>query len=348
MAHGAQCLSRRAFLVGLPSFAAAPKGNTFPSERKRYTDSATDNEVLRLTGESTASFLPPPYNRAASSKGGFLVYVSDRTGTLQAFRLDLRSGESKLLTEAGQLNLETVTLTGDEKAICFFDGLSLRTAALSNLRDREIYRATAETRGLSVSEDGANLTFIEGRKLMLASMKGGAQPVVDVSAEASIPLIRPKRAGILYRAGSDSLWLASFDGSENRKLKTTGPIQLFEWSPDGRTVLYLSGNDLREHTPDNNADALVAKTSQFVSFGRNSDASVFVGASGSKAGPYVLLLLRIARRELALCEHRSSDPSKVNPIFSPSSQRIYFQSDRDGKMAIYTMAVDRFVEKTET
>lgn len=85
-----------------------------------------------------------------------------------------------------------------------------------------------------------------------------------------------------------------------------------------------------------------------MSFGRNADASVFVGASQSKAGPYVLLLLRISRREMALCEHRCSNPAAVHPIFSPSSQRIYFQSDRNGKMAIYTMAVERLVEKTDT
>jgi oligogalacturonide lyase len=35
------------------------------------------------------------------------------------------------------------------------------------------------------------------------------------------------------------------------------------------------------------------------------------------------------------------------PMFSPNSQRIFFHSDRDGKMAIYTMAVDRLVEATE-
>jgi oligogalacturonide lyase len=61
-----------------------------------------------------------------------------------------------------------------------------------------------------------------------------------------------------------------------------------------------------------------------------------------------LLLLRVTRRELALCEHRASDPSDVRPIFAPSSQRIFFQSDRSGKSALYTMAVDRLVEKTET
>jgi oligogalacturonide lyase len=62
----------------------------------------------------------------------------------------------------------------------------------------------------------------------------------------------------------------------------------------------------------------------------------------------VLLLLRATSRELTLCEHRASDPASVAPVFSPDSQRIYFQSDRHGKPAIYRMRVDTLVEKTET
>ena len=36
------------------------------------------------------------------------------------------------------------------------------------------------------------------------------------------------------------------------------------------------------------------------------------------------------------------------PIFSPDSQRVYFQSDRHGKPAIYDMHIEKLVEKTET
>ncbi len=107
-------------------------------------------------------------------------------------------------------------------------------------------------------------------------------------------------------------------------------------------------NSLRENTPDTGADALIAPTSQFVHFGRNGDASVFVGASGSKASPHVLLLLRMTRREFTLAEHRASDPAMVAPIFSPMSQRVFFASDRHGKPAIYSMSVEKLVEETES
>ncbi len=127
------------------------------------------------------------------------------------------------------------------------------------------------------------------------------------------------------------------------------------WSGDGRTVEYLNFpadrkqlNNIREFTPDTNEDQLVSTTTQFVTFNRNADTSVFVGVSGSKASPYVLLLVRSVKRELTLCQHRASDPRQVTALFSPNSQQVVFQSDRDGKMAIYSIAVDRLVGETET
>jgi oligogalacturonide lyase len=126
------------------------------------------------------------------------------------------------------------------------------------------------------------------------------------------------------------------------------------WSPDGRSVYYLLLpneprvlNNLRELVPDTNTDRMIAPTSQFAAFASNGDGSVFVGASGSKASPHVLLLLRVTRREFTLCEHRASDPSATAPLFSPGSQSILFQSDKHGRPAIYSMRVEKLVEKTE-
>jgi len=119
-------------------------------------------------------------------------------------------------------------------------------------------------------------------------------------------------------------------------------------------VLYLSTPadpkqlvTLREYTLADHSDRLVSKTSQFASFGENADTSVFVGASRGKVSPYIVLLVRMARRELTLCEHRSSDAALVSPVFSPDSQSIFFVSDRLGKPAIFRIHVERFVEETE-
>jgi oligogalacturonide lyase len=166
---------------------------------------------------------------------------------------------------------------------------------------------------------------------------------------------RPRRAGILYRRGTDMLRVVAYDGTLDRALKLAeGAVGQPLWAADGRTVLYLSRPPergkawtLRENTPDTAADRLVAPTSQFASFARNTDASMFVGASANPGAPYLLLLLGTARRELTLCEHRASAGLNVAPRFAPSSQKVFFQSDRDGKPALYMMNVERFVEQTD-
>jgi oligogalacturonide lyase len=347
--------TRRTFLASslMAPAAAATRGQSFPSERVRFADETTENEVFRLTGSDYGSYLPPSCVRSASSRNGFLVYASDRTGSLQAYRMDIRTGTSQLLTEAERLDPGAMTLSADQRSVVFFDGNQLKTAATNGARERTIAEVDGERIGaVSTSEDGLHAAFLvrrpRGIELTLAAVtRGGVRAVVQVPDDAVRPLLRPKRDSILYTTG-DGLWLASFDGKENRKLRVAAPVLDAQWSPDGRSVLYLAPNELREHTPDTNTDARLAKTSQFIGFGRNGDASVFVGASGSKASPLILLLLRVTGRELALCEHRAVKPADVNPVFSPSSQRIYFQSDRTGKSVIYSMVVDRLVEATET
>jgi oligogalacturonide lyase len=123
---------------------------------------------------------------------------------------------------------------------------------------------------------------------------------------------------------------------------------------DGRSFSYLRVpendkelNELREHTPDTNEDKKIASTSQFVTYTRNSDASVFAGVSRNKPSPFILLLIRIARRELTVAEHRASDPRDVTVLFTPNSQRLLWHTDREGKAAIYSLAVEAFIEKTE-
>jgi oligogalacturonide lyase len=360
-------LSRRLFLssfAGAGVCIAADQGVTFPSEIKRYTDQATDFVVFRLTDPAHQSWLPSGYGRVISKRGNFMLYASDRSGTVQAYRMDLKPGQSHGLTNAKNLEPSSLTMTPDERNICYFDGPSLYIGSLSGGRPREVYQAAngqAFGRGFSISEDGLYGALVEQKagtsRLRLITMRNGsAQTLAESNDVIADPMPRPRRAGVLYRRGESELWLVNFDGAQNRKLRiAAGGLGTALWSPDGRTILYLNFpsdpkqlNNVRESTPDTNEDRLVSKTSQFVTFNRNSDASVLVGASSSKASPFVLLLVRAVRRELTLCEHRATQPRTATPIFSPNSQRIFFQSDRDGKSAIYSMVVDKLVEETET
>jgi oligogalacturonide lyase len=176
---------------------------------------------------------------------------------------------------------------------------------------------------------------------------------VDSPEPLADPLHRQRRASLLYRRG-DEWWLANYDGSQNHRLRIpAGTVATPQWSPDGRSILYAAipseageKTFIREFFPDTNEDRAVAATSRYIGFDTNADATVFAGASGSKAAPHILLLLRSVRRELTVCEHKASDARMATPAFSPNSQRLLFTSDQHGKSAIYAMNIERLVEET--
>jgi len=357
-------VARRAFLVsGLAPWAfAEQKGAVLPSAWHRYSDPATELEVLRLTDPAHSCFIPAYYNGVLARHGGFLLYSSDDTGSPQACRMDLHSGESHRLTEAAQMDASSIAMLPDERSFCYWDGPALDQMAFSNLRMRQVYEVAAgweRCPGASIADDGTALIGESrdgaSRLRVIGLQKGAARTVTEPPWILSHPQARPKRAQVLDRQADQALWLVNSDGPQNRKLPLAdGSIGPARWSPDGRTVLYLNFpsdptqlHAIRECSPDQNTDKLVARTSQFAHFGCNTNTSVFVGASQNRAAPYILILLRLTRRELSLCEHRASNPAMVAPIFSADSQQIFFESDRDGKPAIYRVHVERLVEETE-
>ena len=359
--------SRRSLLITVAAAlrlrAEDSKGRSFPAESFRYPDPATEFDVYRLTDPAHSSVLPAYYNRFIARNSSWMLFASDRSGTFQAFRLDLKNATLRQLSDAADLDPSSLTLTPDNRSFCYFAGRGLFLESTSSLRERELYRVPEDWErcpGLSVGPDGTHATFAErrgetSRLRMVPFAQGAPRTVVESPFAISHPIARPLRAQILYRQEDSALWLVNMDGAQNHVLKTAeGQVGPANWAPDGKTVLYLNFpadrtqlNNIRELTPDSATDKLVSKTSQFVSFGFNRDTSVFTGASRNVASPTVLLLLRITRRELTLCEHKASHPETVAPLFSPDSQRLYFQSDRHGKPAIYDVHIDKLVEKTE-
>jgi oligogalacturonide lyase len=361
--------SRRFFLAAIPG-AAIPgicyaatigKGTVLPSVVFRYADPSTEFPVFRLTDPGYTSALPPHYARAVSRKGNFLIYASDASGRMQAYRLDLKTGQSRLLTDAENFNPACFTLLADERSFCYTDGGRLYLSSLTSLRPRQVYQAQEgyQPAGLSVTDDGLSAALVEKdgshyRLQWIRMMDGMAVTLAEADEELGDPTPRPRRASVLYRRAG-GVWLANVDGKQNYRLKLAdGQALSATWSPDGKNALYLNVptdphrlRNIREFTPDTNEDKAISDTTQYACFERNADGSVFVGASGSKASPHVLLLVRAVSRELTLCEHRASNPAMVSPIFSPNSQNVFFTSDQHGKPAIYRIAVDKLVEATE-
>lgn len=332
-------------------------GAVSASEFRRYADPATELEVVRLTNPAFSSGLTAPHLRQFTKRGDSMVYWSERDGARQIYRLDLKSGESKQLTSAAALDVTNFAMSPDDRYLYYFDGPVLQSVAGNSPKPRDIYKVPngSAWAGLTVAADGSVL-FSEGPRIMrVALQKTG--PILETDGKIDLVMARPRHAQVLYRQNG-AIWLINTDGTGKKQLSLSagapqGTLGEALWSPNGRTLLYLQIPDdpkqlitLRENTPDESADQLIARTSQFVTFAPNGDASVFAGASRSKASAYIIILLRVAKRELTLCEHRASDPSLVSVVFAPDSQSIVFVSDRHGKPALYRVPVEKFVEET--
>jgi len=369
---GAERFSRRRLLlaagamlaVSAPAIKAAPgKGETLPADWSRYTDPSTEFELQRLTQPAYASHLCAPPGRAIARRGDFVILATDRTGSLQLQRLDLKSGQSRVLTSAAHLSPTAFALSTDDRTVYYLDGTGVFSVSLGSLRVSPLWEAPSTldgTSSLAPSDDGTTLWYaVNSGGGALMKLRLGSKPEANqlLRHDTAIlePAPNPRRALVVWRSSDGSAWLCEQDGGKKRRLDVPpGRVLQLLWSADGNSVLYLHDPGvqgeavaIREQEVDSRADRLVAKTSQFACFARNANATVFAGASRSKASPYALLLLRLTRREMTLCEHRSRDASSSAITFSPDSQRLLFQGDKEGHPAVYSIKLERLVEKTE-
>ena len=351
-------ITRRSFVAAVPALAHAT--DLLPSESKKVRDPATEFELTRLTDPVSNAWLLPPHARSVVARSTALLYCSDRSGSTQAYRLDLKSGESRPLTSASKMDRNTVSYLPDERTVCYFDGRALVAASGSRVRTiYEIENGWERTAGFTLTEDGNHALIGERqgdkrRIRLVPTRRGAATNVIEIDEDITFIRHRPRRASLLY-GRPDSLWLVDYTGENHRKLRTPAgtPVQAL-WASDGKAFSYLripesetELHEMREHVPDSNEDKRLAPTSQFITFSRNADASVFAGVSRNKASPYILLLLRVARRELTVAEHRARDPHDVTVLFTPNSRLLLWHTNREGKSAVYAFAVEKFIEETE-
>ncbi|HEY3439816.1 MAG TPA: hypothetical protein VGK29_03655 [Paludibaculum sp.] len=358
-------LSRRSLLATLAQPLLAQGGPApLPSEWGRYADSATEFEVLRLTGVEHSSVMAAAPGRRFDRRSRSLLYASDRTGSWQAYVMDLGKGQSRALSMVEGLDAESLTFSADDRAVFLAAGPVIQSVTLNPLRSQDLCRVrggwTRQGR-LAPTEDGTSLFFCETREKVselrrVRLPKSMPETVMQRAGGMLEATPNPRRAMLLWLSEAGELWVGGFDGAGQRRVETpAGRVLQALWSPDGQSVYYLLApadaaqlNAIREQELDSRADSLLARTSQFAAFCRNANATVFLGASRSKASPTVLVLLRATRREFTLCEHKATDPHVVAPAFTPNSQKIVFQSDREGKPALYMMNVERLIEKTDS
>jgi oligogalacturonide lyase len=326
------------------------------SEFVRFADPTTETTVVRLTSPAHANVLPSATNRFISLKPRVLFCSSDRFGKMSPFEIDLRTGAIRRVAETNALDPSSLSLDGQARSLYFLDGGTLSEIAVGSRREpKRTTPLASDIVSFGIGASRTELFAIRGRQLL--KLEGGASAVLADNAQAPC-LVRPGGRGCLFSrsiAGDDrEFWYVAANPGVTLTLLAKGRVSDPYWSSDGESVLFLRDvpkndvfiSEVREVKPEEGKERCVTKTSQFAAFAPNENDSVFVGASRSRAQPNIILLLRSAQRELTLCEHHSSNPAEVKPAFSPDSRRVYFQSDREGKPAIYSVNVEQLVEPT--
>lgn len=336
----------------------AARGPEEPSRARRFLDATTEFEVLRVTDPACNSWLPYEDNRALSRRGDSLIFASDSNGSFQLYRYEFKSNRVRPVTEAAALNRDTFTLTPGDKSILYIDGRKVMQGG-NGSRDRVIHEIPpdwAQSLRLCLSDDGvlSVLGLSDGTRSRIEFIGRRGSIIHEQQGVIRNLSLRPKGSAVSFLVDGE-LRLATFDGGKSMLLHTApGEVVDAHWPAGGSSVYYLlkpAGKgrlpEIRELVPETGVDILIARTSQFGRFQRNSDTSVFLGVSSSKASPHLLILLRSVKRELTICEHHCSDFSLTRAVFSPNNSRIAFQTDRHGKMCVYAMAVDRLIDLAE-
>src|ERR1700686_1171441 len=196
-------LSRRALVLsGIAAArlkAVGQKGGAFASDSQRYPDPATELDVYRLTKPDYSSTMTAYYNRGIARNSGWMLFGCDRSGAPQGFHLDLKTGDTKQLTQAEGLDASSLTLLPDNRFFCYFAGRSLYIVNLSSLRERELYQIAEgweRCPGMTVGPDGTHATFAERRgdtsRLRMVSLaQGAARTVIEAPFTMSDPIPRP-------------------------------------------------------------------------------------------------------------------------------------------------------------
>ena len=154
------------------------------------------------------------------------------------------------------------------------------------------------------STPGGLLYLISGGKVLRAEGNdlGNARALAE-GADELWP--QPNGAGCLFARATvpeeQELYYVSNDAGAKPALLAAGRVREPFWDADGESILFLrdvtapNGTVLAElhgKSIRGGDEKLVSATSQFACFAPNSDATVFVGASRSRAQPNIVIMLR--------------------------------------------------------
>src|ERR1044071_5574095 len=150
-------------------------GATYPPEWRDYHDPLTGRRVRQLTDSPAEDYHLYFYNPSVTPDSRYLIFISERTGVSNLFRLELQNGSIVQLTDAGSARAEYWPFTEAVKGVgcClpvianhgqevfYFEGCDLLAVEIESLKRRQILSVPSDRRPsmLQANANGDTLVF---------------------------------------------------------------------------------------------------------------------------------------------------------------------------------------------
>jgi tricorn protease len=281
-----------------------------------------------------------------------IYFASDRTGTLNLFGFDPRSGEVEQLTTSTSWDVRWPSKGEAGEIVYEYDGelWIFDTKKRSNkklditvpddgLSSRPSHVAVEDRiEGASLSPKGERAVFVARGDVFSAPIEKGptrnltrSSGAHDRAAEWS-----PDGAKIAFisdKTGEDEIWIVQQDGSGTAEQLTSGGDQMLfslRWSPDGKRIAFADkSNRLRivEVATKTVVNVARNKGGQIGDYNWAPDSGWIAFSMADENGFNSLYIFGIADAAL----HRVTDElfNEVEPTFEPGGKYLYFFSDRD-------------------
>ena len=150
-------------------------GRTYPPEWRDYPDPLTGRRVRQLTDSPAEDYHLYFYNPSVTPDGRYLIFISERTGVSNLFRLDLQSGSIVQLTDARPVRAEYWPFTeavqgvgsclpaigNGGQEVFYFEGTDLFAVGIESLERRQLLNLSSDRRPsmLQANTSGDTLAF---------------------------------------------------------------------------------------------------------------------------------------------------------------------------------------------
>lgn len=315
--------------------------------------------------EQALSGVGPAPIVAEQVDGGWIVFVSEVSGTPAIHRMRSSAAEREPLTHGELSHFPVAPLPGGDLLAIRVEELAADVHREELLRIRpdgallRLAEASGRARSPSVAPDGGWMVYesdLESfRDLYRLDFEGGASERLTDNAEGNFePAISPDGLRIVFassRDGNAEIYLMSADGSKQRRLTVdersdTSP----SWSPDGSWLAFISARDgsqrihLLETKDLDSPGALQPRrltgdrdllAEAEVAWAPQSDRVALLGVGDLTTSLWVADIPSGNLRRLT-----DDGALDQGPCWSPNGEHVAFASNRDGELDIYRVSAD--------